>query len=166
MNEVTPTEDNSSKPDEQESPPNDQPISELDFHTDEHRIPTENAELAQLFPFEEGVIKEPGRSRQRLTREARRQQNRKRLNQKKLMTRSQLIEAQNNDPEIQQWKTKDKPSFQGKIAGVLCWRWIPRNQPAEMCDQVVLPRSLRTKILKLAHDEPMAGHMGRERTLQ
>ena len=82
------------------------------------------------------------------------------------MTRIQLIEAQNNDPEIQQWKTKENPSFQGKIAGVLCQRWIPCNQPAEMCDQVVLPQSLRTKILKLAHNKLMAGHMGRERTLQ
>ena len=51
MNEVTPIEDNSSKPDEQEHPPNDQPISELDFHTDEHSNLTENAELAQLFSF-------------------------------------------------------------------------------------------------------------------
>ena len=31
------------------------------------------------------------------------------------MTRNQLIVAQNNDPEIQQWKTKEKPSFQGKL---------------------------------------------------
>ena len=62
MKEVTPIEDSSAKPDEQEPPPNDQPISELDFHIDEHTIPTENAELAQLFPFEEGVIKEPGQS--------------------------------------------------------------------------------------------------------
>ena len=74
MNEVTPIEDNSSKPDEQEPPPNDQPISEHDFHTDKQSILMENAELAQLFSIEEGVIKEPGRSQQRLTREARRQQ--------------------------------------------------------------------------------------------
>ena len=76
MNEVTAIEDNSSKPDEQEPPPNDQPISELDFHTNKQSILMENVELAQLFLFEEGVIKEPGRSRQRLTCEARRQQNR------------------------------------------------------------------------------------------
>ena len=82
------------------------------------------------------------------------------------MMRSQLIEAQNNNPEIQQWKTKEKRSFQGNIAGVLCQRGIPRNQPAEVCDQVVQPQSLQTNILKLAHDEPMAGHMGHERTLQ
>ena len=61
MNELTPIEDNSSKPDEQEPPPNNQPISDLDFNIDEQSIPVENAELAQLFPFEEGVIKEPGR---------------------------------------------------------------------------------------------------------
>ena len=81
------------------------------------------------------------------------------------MTRSQLIEAQNNDTEIQQWKTKEKPSFHGKNAGVLCRRWIPYNQPAEVCDQVVLHRSLQTNILKLDHNELMAGHMGRGRTL-
>ena len=45
MNKVTPIENNSSKPDEQEPPPNDQPITELDFHTNEQSIPTENAEL-------------------------------------------------------------------------------------------------------------------------
>ena len=70
------------------------------------------------------------------------------------------------DPEIQQWRTKENPCFQGKIAGVLCRRWIPCNQPAEVCDQVVLPWSLWIYILKLAHDELMAGHMGHDRTLQ
>ena len=82
------------------------------------------------------------------------------------MIRSQLIEAPNNDTEMQHWKTKEKPSSQRKIAGALCWRWIPHNQPPELCDQVVLPWSLQTNILNLAHDELMAGHMGCQRTLQ
>ena len=59
MNEVTTIEDNFSKPDKQELPPNNQPTSESDFRTDEQSTSTENAELTQLFPFEEGVIKEP-----------------------------------------------------------------------------------------------------------
>ena len=45
-NELTLIEDNSSKPDEQEPPPNNQPISELDFHIDKQSIPMENAGLA------------------------------------------------------------------------------------------------------------------------
>ena len=51
MNEITPIQDNSSKQDEQKPPPNDQPISELDFHIDKQSILMENAELAQLFLY-------------------------------------------------------------------------------------------------------------------
>ena len=35
----------------------------------------------------------------------------------------------------------------------------------ERCDQIVLPELLHTNALQLAHDVPMAGHMGRQRTL-
>ena len=65
------------------------------------------------------------------------------------MMQSQLIEAHNIDTEMQQWKTKEKPSSQGKIAGALCRRWIPHNQLAELCDQVVLPGHYRPTYLTL-----------------
>ena len=51
-------------------------------------------------------------------------------------------------------------------SGVLCRRWHPKHgRPSDKCDQIVLPPSYRAEVLRLAHDVPMAGHLGRERTL-
>lgn len=79
--------------------------------------------------------------------------------------REGLIRAQNEDPDIQQWAQQEKPTFKTEIAGVICRQWRPKGNPAGHCDQIVLPRAYREQALRLAHDVPMAGHLGRERTL-
>ena len=48
---------------------------------------------------------------------------------------------------------------------MLCRRWRPVKKPAEACDQIVLLKECRARALHLAHDVPMAGHLGRDRTL-
>ena len=52
--------------------------------------------------------------------------------------------------------------------GVLHRRWVPRGRDeAEMVvEQLVLPKRCRPTVLKLAHDIPLAGHMGKNKTAQ
>ena len=44
--------------------------------------------------------------------------------------------------------------------------WKPRDQSGPEIRQVVLPRSYRQNVLKLAHNIPIAGHLGAEKTKQ
>ena len=43
---------------------------------------------------------------------------------------------------------------------VLCRCWRLRGSLDEETIQVVLPKEYRTRVLKLAHDVPMSGHLG------
>ena len=79
--------------------------------------------------------------------------------------REGLIHRQKTDPEIQKWKEKENLEYYTEQAGVLCRKWRPKRKPSENCDQIVLPQHYRPTVLKLAHDVPMAGHLGKERTL-
>ena len=80
--------------------------------------------------------------------------------------REKLIAAQKSDSQIQEWRGKEKPERYMEQSGVLCRRWHPKNgRPSDKCNQIVLPPSYRAEVLHLAHDVPMAGHLGRERTL-
>lgn len=85
--------------------------------------------------------------------------------EQRLSREEEFIRAQQEEPEIQLWSSKEKPTYKTTISGVLCRRWRPKSQPSESCDQVVLPRMHREQALRLAHDIPMAGHLGRDRTL-
>ena len=49
---------------------------------------------------------------------------------------------------------------------MLCRLWKPKNKLGKADIQIILPEMYRHDILKMAHDMPMAGHMGIERTLQ
>ena len=47
--------------------------------------------------------------------------------------------------------------------GVLYWKWRPEGSTegdVRTCQQLVLPQQCRLPVLRLAHDVPMAGHMG------
>ena len=68
------------------------------------------------------------------------------------------------DPEIQEWNSRVRPHQTTSIQGVLCHKWKPGT--SEELVQVILPKSRRGQVLELAHDVPMAGHKGQERTLQ
>lgn len=51
---------------------------------------------------------------------------------------------------------------------VLMRKWRPADRPAtevwSVVDQVVLPKSFRPEVLRLAHEIPMAGHLGIRKT--
>ena len=53
--------------------------------------------------------------------------------------------------------------------GVLMRKWRPPDRPADekwtVVDQIVVPPPCRKEILRLAHEIPMAGHMGVKKTL-
>ena len=51
--------------------------------------------------------------------------------------------------------------------GLLYWKWRPEGSAegdVRTCKQLVLPQQCRLPVLHLAHDVPMAGHMGITRT--
>ena len=81
-------------------------------------------------------------------------------------TREQLIKEQQKDLDIQTWKAKEDTEAVDIKNGVLCRLWKPKNKLGKADIQIVVPEMYRRDILKMAHDMPMAGHMGVERTLQ
>ena len=50
--------------------------------------------------------------------------------------------------------------------GVICRVWTPRTSSGTTYKQIVLPKPYCDKVIKLAHDLPFAGHLGREKTAQ
>ena len=48
------------------------------------------------------------------------------------LSRNELSELQNKDPEIQQWEQNEQPKFKTQISRVLCQQWSPRDKPPEM----------------------------------
>ena len=49
--------------------------------------------------------------------------------------------------------------------GLLYRRWIPKGHNAELAvDQLVLPAQCRRAVLQLAHEVPIAGHLGKNKT--
>ena len=53
-----------------------------------------------------------------------------------------------------------------KRDGLLYRRWVPLRQGSEAVEveQLVLPKKCREDVLKLAHEIPLAGHMGKDKT--
>ena len=48
--------------------------------------------------------------------------------------------------------------------GLLCRRWAPHGRREFEIEQLVLPKRLRRTVLELAHEIPLAGHLGKEKT--
>jgi His(2)-Cys(2) zinc finger. len=92
------------------------------------------------------------------------------------VSRSKLILAQENDPEISSLFGFVLPEDEldkvpkGYLVkhGVLMRKWRPANVPAtedwSVVYQIVLPKSYRSEVLKLAHEVPMGGHLGINKT--
>ena len=62
--------------------------------------------------------------------------------------------------------SKDRVGFYYED-GLLYWKWRPDGSAegdVHTCKQLVLPQQCRQQVLLLAHDVPMAGHMGVART--
>ena len=93
-----------------------------------------------------------------------------------LVSRSQLCKEQHNDPEILPLLERaldEKEIDQVPICfyvknGILMRKWRPPDVSAEdewtVNHQIVVPRVYRPEILNLAHDTPMSGHLGINKT--
>ena len=93
-----------------------------------------------------------------------------------LVSRSQLCKEQHNDPEILPLleraldeKEIDQVPFCFYVKnGILMRKWHPPDVSAEdewtVNHQIVVPRVYRPEILNLAHDTPMSGHLGINKT--
>ena len=90
--------------------------------------------------------------------------------------KSKLISEQENDPELAPlFKLVLPPVELDKVPvgyyvrnGVLMRKWRPPNVPASeewsVVRQIVVPKVYQSEILKLAHESPMGGHLGINKT--
>ena len=68
------------------------------------------------------------------------------------------------DQEILEWRSQERLERTTTIQRVFCSKW---NQgTSEEIVEVVLAKSQMGQILELAHDIPMAGHIGQECTVE
>ena len=95
---------------------------------------------------------------------------------KSVLSRAALIEEQKTDPEVRRLRqtamseieANDVPEGFYIRDDVLMRKWRNPRSPASddwaVVHQVVLPLSFRPEVLRLAHEAPMAGHVGIRRT--
>ena len=93
-----------------------------------------------------------------------------------MLSKSQLIQEQQTDPEISKLIFRALP--ENKISqvpicyyiknGILMRKWRPYDVPADdewaVYHQIVIPKSYRQEILSIAHESPMSGHLGINKT--
>ena len=92
------------------------------------------------------------------------------------LSKSQLIQEQQTDPEISKLifraLTEDEisqvPMCYYIKNGILMRKWRPFDVPADdewaVYHQTVVPKSYRHEILSIAHESPMSGHLGINKT--
>ena len=94
------------------------------------------------------------------------------------MSTSQLIAEQHKDPElsnlflrvVDENEVSENPVCLFTKNGVLMRKWRPPDVSVEdewaVKHQIVIPKSYRQEILSMAHETPLAGHMGINKTCQ
>ena len=94
------------------------------------------------------------------------------------MSTSQLIAEQHKDPElsnlflrvVDENEVSQNPVCLFTKNGVLMRKWRPPDVSVEdewaVKHQIVIPKSYRQEILSMAHETPLAGHMGVNKTCQ
>ena len=91
------------------------------------------------------------------------------------LSKSQLIQEQQTDPEISKLIFRALPEDEISQVpmcyyiknGILMRKWRPFDVPADdewAVYQIVVPKSYRHKILSIAHESPMSGHLGINKT--
>jgi hypothetical protein len=93
-----------------------------------------------------------------------------------VLSKERLIVEQEKDPELQALAEKahtlvealEVPVCYYKQGGVLMRKWRPSDVPADndwkVVRQIVVPAIYRHEVLSLAHDTPLAGHLGVRKT--
>ena len=92
------------------------------------------------------------------------------------LSKSQLIQEQQTDPEISKLIFRALPENEISEVpmcyyiknGILMRKWRPYDVPADdewaVYHQIVVPKSYRHEILSIAHESPMSGHLGINKT--
>ena len=92
------------------------------------------------------------------------------------LSKSQLIQEQQTDPEISKLIFRALPEDEISQVpmcyyiknGILMRKWRPFDVPADdewaVYHQIVVPKSYRHEILSIAHESPMSGHLGINKT--
>ena len=90
------------------------------------------------------------------------------------LSKSQLIQEQQTDPEISKLIFRALPEISQVPMcyyiknGILMRKWRPFDVPADdewaVYHQIVVPKSYRHEILSIAHESPMSGHLGINKT--
>ena len=92
------------------------------------------------------------------------------------LSKSQLIQEQQTDPEISKLIFRALPEDEISQVpmcyyiknGILMRKWRPFDVPADdelaVYHQIVVPKSYRHQILSIAHESPMSGHLGINKT--
>ena len=92
------------------------------------------------------------------------------------LSKSQLIQEQQTDPEISKLIFRALPENEISQVpmcyyiknGILMRKWRPFDVPADdewaVYHQIVVPKSYRHEILSIAHESPMSGHLGINKT--
>ena len=87
------------------------------------------------------------------------------------LSHSEIINLQRNDDSLSKYYAllgkPVKETKKGKVLFELCNGVLVRVYQTDACviSQVLVPQSLRIKIMSLSHDSPCSGHMGIKRTL-
>lgn len=90
------------------------------------------------------------------------------------INRAELIRLQHADPQLKSLfalaESSNHERFKGSYYfiqnGVLMRSWLAKHSPAGAdIQQIVAPKQLKNKLLNLAHDIPLAGHLGTTKTL-
>ena len=93
------------------------------------------------------------------------------------MSKSQLIQEQQTDPEISELIFRALPEDEISQVpmcyyiknGILMRKWrrpfdVPADDEWAVYHQIVVPKSYRHEILSIAHESPMSGHLGKNKT--
>ena len=81
------------------------------------------------------------------------------------ISKPELRRLQDEDPMIQEFKKKN-PEVIEERNGLWYNLWKPKQHPEKIVEQLLLPKQYRQVIYKLAHTIPLAGHLGRDKTVK
>jgi hypothetical protein len=115
------------------------------------------------FMFEEDLFGLSTKPKTRKSREEKRRHNR---NWNRTTTTASLKSEQEKDTQVQHWIQQENSDRIKHIDGIVCRTWTPRDSPGTTYEQIVLPRRYHHQVMKLAHDIPLSGHLGWEKTTQ
>ena len=155
------TEDESDESEEEEEDPQDGEQENGVQGTTE----SEESLEGPAFNFDAELFGATRPNRSKLTRTQRKEQAEQRLNVQGSRSTT-LREEQEKDAEIQNWRSAEAPDRLRTKNGLLYRVWTPRDGTRQTMEQLVLLKSYRGKVLEMAHNLPMSGHLGREKTTQ